>query len=232
MPGTSALLDRVIRGGILVQPGKDPVPGNVGIQDGKIAAITGPGVELPARETFDATGKHLFPGIIEPHAHWGLGAGLADAVTESRTYVYATQIAEVEVVIETGWVDVLRVVAAHDCGRVINPMLVEGQIEGAVAMGIDYALTEEIVFRDGVQINPNFTDYVMPTILDVPPMEVIMVEKYDPTGPFGAKGVGEPTLVPTAAAILNAIYDAVGVRLYSLPATPEKVLRALQEQAA
>jgi CO/xanthine dehydrogenase Mo-binding subunit len=145
------------------------------------------------------------------------------------TYVYATQIAEVEVDTETGWVEVLRVVAAHDCGRVINPMLVEGQIEGGVAMGIGYALTEEIVFRDGVQVNPNFTDYVMPTILDVPAIEVIMVEKYDPTGPFGAKGVGEPTLVPTAAAILNAIHDAVGVRLYSLPATPEKVLRALQE---
>jgi CO/xanthine dehydrogenase Mo-binding subunit len=148
------------------------------------------------------------------------------------TYVYATQIAEVEVDTETGWVDVLRVVAAHDCGRVINPMLVEGQIEGGVAMGIGYALTEEIVFRDGVQVNPNFTDYVMPTILDVPPIEVIMVEKHDPTGPFGAKGVGEPTLVPTAAAILNAIYDAVGVRLHSLPATPEKVLRALQGQSA
>jgi CO/xanthine dehydrogenase Mo-binding subunit len=148
------------------------------------------------------------------------------------TYVYATQIAEVEVDTETGWVDVLRVVAAHDCGRVINPMLVEGQIEGGVAMGIGYALTEEIVFRDGVQVNPNFTDYVMPTILDVPPIEVVMVEKHDPTGPFGAKGVGEPTLVPTAAAILNAIYDAVGVRLRSLPATPEKVLRALQQQSA
>jgi CO/xanthine dehydrogenase Mo-binding subunit len=148
------------------------------------------------------------------------------------TYVYATQIAEVEVDTETGWVDVLRVVAAHDCGRVINPMLGEGQIEGGVAMGIGYALTEEIVFRDGVQVNPNFTDYVMPTILDVPPIDVVMVEKHDPTGPFGAKGVGEPTLVPTAAAILNAIYDAVGVRIRSLPATPEKVLRALQEQSA
>jgi CO/xanthine dehydrogenase Mo-binding subunit len=146
------------------------------------------------------------------------------------TYVYATQIAEVEVDTETGWVDVLRVVAAHDCGRVINPMLVEGQIEGGVGMGIGFALGEEILFEDGMQINPNFTDYVMPTILDVPPIDVVMIEKHDPTGPFGAKGVGEPTLVPTAAAILNAIYDAVGVRIRSLPATPEKVLRALQEQ--
>jgi CO/xanthine dehydrogenase Mo-binding subunit len=148
------------------------------------------------------------------------------------TYVYATQIAEVEVDTETGWVDVLRVVAAHDCGRVINPMLVEGQIEGGVAMGIGYALAEEIIFQDGVQVNPNFTDYVMPTSLDVPPIDVVMVEKYDPTGPFGAKGVGEPTLVPTAAAILNAIYDAIDVRIKSLPATPEKVLLALQEQAS
>ena len=143
------------------------------------------------------------------------------------TYVYATQIAEVEVDTETGWVDVLRVVAAHDCGRVINPMLVEGQIEGGVAMGIGMALSEEIVFRDGVQVNPNLTDYVMPTIADMPAVEVIAIEKYDPTGPFGAKGVGEPTLVPTAAAILNAIYDAVGVRITSLPATPEKVLRGM-----
>ena len=147
------------------------------------------------------------------------------------TYVYATQIAEVEVDTETGWVDVLRVVAAHDCGRVINPMLVEGQIEGGVGMGIGFALGEEILFEDGMQVNPNFTDYVMPTIMDVPPIDVVMVEKHDPTGPFGAKGVGEPTLVPTAAAILNAIYDAVGVRIRSLPATPEKVLRALQEQS-
>jgi CO/xanthine dehydrogenase Mo-binding subunit len=145
------------------------------------------------------------------------------------TYVYATQIAEVEVDTETGWVDVLRVAAAHDCGRVINPMLVEGQIEGGVAMGIGYALSEEIIFQDGVQVNPSFTDYVLPTPMDVPPIDVVLVEKIDPTGPFGAKGVGEPTLVPTAAAILNAIYDAVGVRIYSLPATPEKVLRALSD---
>jgi CO/xanthine dehydrogenase Mo-binding subunit len=148
------------------------------------------------------------------------------------TYVYAAQVAEVEVDTETGWVDVLRVVAAHDCGRVINPMLVEGQIEGGVATGIGYALFEEIVFRDGAQSNPSFADYVLPTTMDVPPIEVVLVEKYDPTGPFGAKGVGEPTLVPTAAAILNAIQDAVGVRIYSLPATPEKVLRALQEKQA
>jgi CO/xanthine dehydrogenase Mo-binding subunit len=147
-----------------------------------------------------------------------------------NTYVYATQIAEVEVETDTGRVDVLRIVAAHDCGTPINPLLVEGQIEGGIGTGIGFALTEEIVFQNGVQLNPRLSDYVIPTALDMPKVESIIVDNYDPTGPFGAKGVGEPTLVPTASAILNAIYDAVGVRLYSLPATPEKVLKAIQEQ--
>jgi len=108
-------------------------------------------------------------------------------------------------------------------------MLVEGQVEGGVSMGVGFALQEEILFnKDGVQINPNLTNYIMPTSLDMPEVEVDIVDNYDPSGPFGAKGVGEPTLVPTAAAIANAIYDAVGVRIYSLPATAEKVYMALQ----
>ncbi|MEW6664719.1 MAG: molybdopterin cofactor-binding domain-containing protein [Thermodesulfobacteriota bacterium] len=146
------------------------------------------------------------------------------------TYVYATQIAEVEVDTETGQVDVLRIVAAHDCGTPVNPALVEGQVQGGVAMGIGYALSEEIVFEGGAQLNPGLRDYVVPTSMDTPPIDVIIVDNYDPTGPFGAKGVGEPILVPTAPAILNAIYDAVGVRLHSLPATPEKVLEALRKK--
>ena len=146
------------------------------------------------------------------------------------TYVYATQIAEVEVDTETGEVAVLRVVAAHDCGTPINPMLVEGQVQGGVSMGMGMALSEEVIVSDGRIENPSLANYMLPTSLDMPPVEVVIVKNYDPTGPFGAKGVGEPTLVPTAPAILNAIYDAVGVRLYSLPATSEAVLRALQEQ--
>jgi CO/xanthine dehydrogenase Mo-binding subunit len=146
------------------------------------------------------------------------------------TYVYATQIAEVEVDDETGEVEVLRIVAAHDCGTPINPMLVEGQIQGGISMGVGFALEEEILFKDGKQINPNLTNYIMPTSLDMPEVDVSMVENYDPTGPFGAKGVGEPTCVPTAAAILNAIHDAVGVRITSLPATAEKVMTALLEK--
>ena len=147
------------------------------------------------------------------------------------TYVYATQIAEVDVDDETGEVEVLRIVAAHDCGTAINPMLVEGQVEGGIAMGIGFALQEEILFdAAGRQINPNLTNYIVPTALDVPDIDVSIVSNTDPTGPFGAKGVGEPTSVPTAAAILNAIQDAVGVRITSLPATAEKVLTAIKAQ--
>lgn len=148
-----------------------------------------------------------------------------------NTYVYATQIAEVDVDDETGEVEVLRVVAAHDCGTAINPMLVEGQVQGGISMGVGYALQEEMLFdAAGRQVNPNLTNYIMPTSLDMPEIEVDIVESYDPTGPFGAKGVGEPTLVPTAAAIMNAIHDAVGVRITSLPATSEKVLAAIKAQ--
>lgn len=150
-----------------------------------------------------------------------------------NTYVYATQIAEVDVDDETGEVDVLRVVAAHDCGTAINPMLVEGQVEGGISMGLGFALQEEILFdAAGRQVNPNLTNYIMPTSLDMPEIEVDIVANYDPTGPFGAKGVGEPTAVPTAAAILNAIHDAVGVRITALPATAEKILAAIKARRA
>jgi CO/xanthine dehydrogenase Mo-binding subunit len=139
----------------------------------------------------------------------------------------------VEVDDETGEVDVLRIVAAHDCGTPINPMLVEGQIQGGIAMGIGFALQEEILFDGaGRQINPSLTNYIVPTSLDMPEIEVDLVPSFDPTGPFGAKGVGEPTSVPTAAAILNAIHDAVGVRITSLPATAEKVLAAIDARRA
>ena len=111
-------------------------------------------------------------------------------------------------------------------------MLVEGQIQGGISMGVGFALQEELLFNDGKQVIANLTTYIMPTSLDMPELEVEMVDNYDPTGPFGAKGAGEPTAVPTAAAIMNAIYDAVGIRITSLPATSEKVLSAILEQKA
>jgi CO/xanthine dehydrogenase Mo-binding subunit len=143
------------------------------------------------------------------------------------TYVYAAQVVDVAVDTETGEVTVSRVVAVHDLGRAINPLLVEGQVRGGVAMGVGYALMEELLLRNGQVANPDFTDYILPTALDVPEIVVDLVEVPDPDGPFGAKGVAEPALLPTAPAIVNAIRDAVGVTIRDLPATPEKVLRAL-----
>ena len=130
----------------------------------------------------------------------------------------------------TGKVKVLDFLSVHDSGTVLNPLLGEGQIEGGIVQEIGFALMEEIVRREGRVLNGNFTDYRVPTLRDVPPVRCAFVEVPDPLGPFGAKGLGEITQVPTAPAIANAIYDAVGVRLKDLPITPEKVLRALQDR--
>ncbi|MBI2875920.1 MAG: molybdopterin-dependent oxidoreductase [Candidatus Tectomicrobia bacterium] len=146
----------------------------------------------------------------------------------SQAPPFAAQFAEVEVDTETGQVRVLRLVAVHDVGLALNPTIVEGQIEGALHHGIGYALTERMAVEDGVVLNPSLADYKLLTALDMPSVEALFVESLDPTGPFGAKGVGEPGLVATAPAIANAIYHAVGVRIRSLPITPEKVLRALK----
>lgn len=143
------------------------------------------------------------------------------------SFVYATQMAEVEVDTQTGEVAVLRMVAAHDSGVVINPLLVEGQIAGGIAQGLGMALYEEVLLRDGRTLNPSLMDYALPATVDMPELRFIHVETVDDAGPYGAKCVAEPSLVPTAPAILNAIYDAVGVRIHDLPATPEKILRAL-----
>lgn len=146
----------------------------------------------------------------------------------SAAYGFGAQAVEVEVDVETGQARVLRVVAAHDVGRAINPMYVEGQIEGGVQMGVGYALTEELQVRQGRILNPTFLDYRIPTTVDMPPVKTIIIETADPAGPFGAKGVGEMGVNPTAAAIANAIYDAIGVRLTRLPMTGERILKALE----
>ncbi len=150
----------------------------------------------------------------------------------SATYGFGAQAIEVEVDTETGRVRPLRVVSAHDVGRALNPMYVEGQIEGGVVMGLGYALSEELQVKEGRVINLTPFDYRMPTIMDAPPIETVIVETDDPEGPFGAKGVGEMGTNPTAAAVANAVYDAIGVRINSLPITPEKVLRALSHPTA
>jgi CO/xanthine dehydrogenase Mo-binding subunit len=146
-------------------------------------------------------------------------------------YVFGTQVAEVEVDTETGQVTVLNVVAAHDVGKAINPMAIEGQLEGSIAQGVGMALSEPLIHEKGAVLNQQFADYKLPTTMDVPKVTSILVETDDPYGPFGAKGVGEPGLIPTAVAIANAIYDAVGVRIRELPITPEKILSALKDKS-
>jgi xanthine dehydrogenase molybdenum-binding subunit len=138
--------------------------------------------------------------------------------------------AEVEVDTETGRVKVLRMVIAHDIGKAINPMTVEGQIEGGVSQGLGYALTEDPALNmdTGELINDSYETYKIPSTLDMPEVEVILVEKPDPIGPFGAKGVGEPGIINIAPAIANAIYNAIGIQITELPITPEKILKALE----
>jgi len=148
----------------------------------------------------------------------------------SCTYAFGTTGVEVEVDKETGEVRILQLFAAHDVGKAINPILVKGQIYGAAYIGVGYGLTEEMKLEQGRVMNPNFLDYKMLTAMDVVPVEPIIIEPGDEDGPYGAKGIGEPGLVPTAPAIANAIYDAIGVRITSLPITPEKVLAALKEK--
>ncbi|MBX9812824.1 MAG: molybdopterin-dependent oxidoreductase [Burkholderiales bacterium] len=149
-----------------------------------------------------------------------------------QSYVFGTQIIEVEVDTDTGEVQVLGVWAAHDVGRAVNPQGVEGQIEGAVVMALGQALMEDFTLKDGRTTTPGFAKYILPTSLDVPQVNSIIIEDRDPKTPLGVKGIGEPAMVPTAPAIINAIYDAVGVRITRLPATPERVLEALRAKRA
>ncbi len=145
-------------------------------------------------------------------------------------YVFATHAVEVEVDVETGEYEVLNLAAAHDVGRAVNPMNVEGQIEGGSLQGYGFGMMERVLFRDGIVQNPNLEDYLIPTALDTPGrMNTIIVQTEEPTGPFGAKGVAEPALNPTTPAVLNAIFDAVGARITDLPATPDAVLRAMKD---
>ncbi|MEI9423715.1 molybdopterin-dependent oxidoreductase [Mesorhizobium sp. Cs1299R1N1] len=143
-------------------------------------------------------------------------------------YGYGSQIAELEVDLKLGTVRLIRIIAAHDVGKAINPLLVEGQIEGGIAQGIGMALMEEYIPGR----TENLHDYLIPTIGDVPPIESILIEVPDPEGPFGAKGLGEHVLIPTAPAILNAIRHATGVLVTKVPATPSRILAAIREKGA
>ena len=150
----------------------------------------------------------------------------------SAAYAWATQVVEVEVDTETGIVRLLKVTGAHDVGRVLNRLGIEGQIEGGIVMGQGYALTEDLIVEDGVVRNPNFRDYKLVTAPEIPEMDIPFIETMDGEGPQGAKGVGEAPAICIAAAVANAIYNATGVRIYALPFTPENVYRALHRAGA
>jgi len=144
---------------------------------------------------------------------------------------FAAHFVEVAVDIETGQVKVLKYLAAVDCGTVINPKLAEGQIQGAIVNGIGYALTEQLIFDEKGRVrNPSFRDYKIFSSLDTPEITTILVPSYEPTGPYGAKTLGEININGPLPAISNAIKNAIGIRLCETPFTPEKVLKALKKK--
>jgi CO/xanthine dehydrogenase Mo-binding subunit len=181
-----------------------------------VSEAKGRGIPLEVR-------SHYQPTTVQAPAETGLSPRVF------ITYLFGAHACEVLVDTQTGQVKPLRIVAVHDVGKAINPQLVEGQIEGGVAQGLGMALMEEVLMKEGRMLNPGFTDYILPTMVDTPPIEAVYLEHLDPEGPFGAHGVGEPPLIGTPPAILGAIHDAVGVQVTQTPATPERVWRAIRE---
>lgn len=185
--------------------------------------------EEAARIAFLSKGSIVGCGRYRPPMLGGSFKGAA--VGTSPAYSSSAQIAEVSVDMETGKITVDKMVNAHDAGLAINLTSVEGQIEGALSMGLGEALFEEVKFDEkGRILNSEFAEYKIPTILDMPPVDPIVVETYEPYGPFGAKEVGEGAIIPTIPSIVNAVYDAIGIRFLELPLTPERVYMAIREK--
>jgi 4-hydroxybenzoyl-CoA reductase subunit alpha len=206
---------QILRGS-LQQKRKDEGPrDSITFEEAVVAAIDFHGA-------LTGTGSYAPPQEARGGKHKGAGVG------PSPAYSYSAQVAEVSVDEDTGEVTVNKVWAAHDCGRALNPVSVDGQIIGSVWMGMGQALTEEMVWKDGMLMNPGLLEYRSPSSVESPEVEPIIVESVDPEGPFGAKECSEGSLAATIPAIANAIYDAVGVRLHESPFTPERVLAALR----
>ena len=174
-------------------------------------------------------GVLAFPGSYAPPKRAGKYKG--GGVGPSPCYSYSACVVEVDVDLETGEVKPTEVWIAHDVGRAINPLLVEGQVEGSVYMGLGEVLMEEQVFRKGVHKIPSLLEYKSPTTLETPEITTLLVETHDPEGPFGAKEAGQGPLLPVIPAVANAVYNAVGVRIDEVPITPEKILKALDLKA-
>ncbi len=174
------------------------------------------------RGAVNVSGKYISPKLGGDFK--GAGAGL------SPSYSFSSCISEVKVDTETGQVKILNVWGAHDCGRALNPLAVEGQLEGSWHMGIGQVMTEEMSYYNGLLLNNNFLDYKIPTSLDTPPIHTNIIETIDPEGPFGAKETGEGAIHAVLPSIANAIYDAVGIRITKLPIKSEDVLKLLKEK--
>jgi len=215
-PSVSGHVEGQILRGSLQQKRQDEGPkDSMTFEEAVVAAIDFHGA-------LTGTGSYAPPQEARGGKHKGAGVG------PSPAYSYSAQIAEVSVDEETGEVTVHKVWAAHDCGRALNPVSVEGQIIGSVWMGMGQALTEEMIWKDGMLMNAGLLEYHSPSAVESPAVEPIIVESIDPEGPFGAKECSEGSLAATIPAIANAIFDAVGVRLHESPFTPERVLAALR----
>ena len=190
------------------------------IEISKIIKQTYPGgISILGQGSF----HHYWPGKMPSH--------VKVEVPPALCWMYGAQGVTIEIDIDTGRIKILRFSAAHDVGKAINPANCEGQIEGGVVQGIGATLFEEMLINErGNILNPSLLDYKIPTVLDIPEISPMLVEKAHREGPYGAKGVGEMTLVPIAPAIANAVYDAVGIRIKGLPITPDKILKALKKK--
>lgn len=186
--------------------------------------------------TFSEVGAHYVfnhaGSCIVGNGYYRTGDPMPDPKTSygnvSPAYIFGTHAAEVEIDTETGHVDVINYWAAHDSGTPVNPTLLRGQIEGGIGMGLGWALSEDMIIKDGKVLNDGFLDYRIPGAVDMPRINTMFIVTDEPNGPFGAKGIGEAAINPVAPAIVNAICDAIGVHLNELPITPEKVLAALK----
>ena len=219
-PGSAATVSghvegQILRGSLQQKRQEEGPKDEMTFEEAVVAAIDFHGA-------LTGTGSYAPPQEARGGKHKGAGVG------PSPAYSYSAQVAEVTVDEETGEVTVHKVWAAHDCGRALNPVSVEGQIIGSVWMGMGQALTEEMVWKDGMLMNPGLLEYRSPSSVESPDVEPIIVESIDPEGPFGAKECSEGSLAATIPAVANAIYDAVGVRLHECPFTPERVLAALR----
>ncbi len=210
-------------------------PDDLQLVEFRVTAISDPARSMPIDElarrcAADGVHRHHLAMFKAPTSE-----GLDPETGQGEVFpdfTYGAHACEVAVDTETGEVTVLKSVGAHDVGQSLNPQSVAGQIEGSALMGQGFALCEEIIQRNGVLVTPSFSEYLIPTSEDVPETKAIILESRSGLGPFGSKGMGEPAFAPVAASIANAVADAIGVRIFELPITSEKVINALARKAS